>query len=154
MEWKIICLLRYKIRMKRLVTYSMSRPFSSMNIPIPVQSGYLRDYAQRRNMIFSLPVTEVCFSNSFYSLSNTLRSLTRESDFGAVSIMVLPLSCESTFSTLMECIKYNETRFHFPLEDFVGSKNDIKSWRDEYLFMKSFTANKPSTMFVSSYIKD
>ena len=87
--------------MTRLVTYSMPRPFFGMNIPIPVQSAYLRDYASRNNLVFSLPVTEVCFGGSCYALSNIFRALSDGENFGAVSILVLPLDNELVFFEIL-----------------------------------------------------
>lgn len=107
-----------------------------MSIPIPVQSAYLRDYATRSGLSFSLPVTEVCFNDSYFCLSNLFRRLRDSENFGAVSILCLPLFDDHTFKSLFALVScLNNVEFHFPLESFRGSARDIQEWRMEFLLM-------------------
>jgi sporadic carbohydrate cluster protein (TIGR04323 family) len=126
--------------MTRLVTYSMPRPFFGMSIPIPIQSAYLRDYASRNNLIFSLPATEVCLGNSYYILSNILRSLSDGEHFGAVSILALPLENESVFFELLNFTSGKNIAFHFPLEGFCGDSNRVINWRANFVTLRSLAA--------------
>ena len=50
--------------MKKLFTYTVPRPFSGYNIPIAIQSCFLRDYASKK-MLFSLPVTEIVKKDTY-----------------------------------------------------------------------------------------
>lgn len=126
--------------MTRLVTYSMPRPFFGMNIPIPIQSAYLRDYAFRNNLIFSLPVTEVCFGGSFYALSNLFRALVDGEHLGAVSLLTLPLDNESVFFELLSLTSKKNIYFHFPLENFNGDVKAVISWREDFIMLRSLSA--------------
>jgi sporadic carbohydrate cluster protein (TIGR04323 family) len=119
-----------------LVTYSMSRPFYGINIPIPIQSAYLRDYASRNGLSFSLPVTEVCFGQSYYALGNIFRSLEGGMHFGAVSILVLPLQTAEVFKEIMNLVSDRAITFHFPLEGFCGNSQSICDWRDDFLVLR------------------
>lgn len=127
--------------MTRLVTYSMPRPFFGMNIPIPIQSAYLRDYAARSNLTFSLPVTEVCFGASFYALSNIFRTLVDGEHFGAVSFLVLPLENETLFYELLSFTSKKKIRFHFPLEGLCGDLKTVTSWREEFMTLRSLSTS-------------
>jgi sporadic carbohydrate cluster protein (TIGR04323 family) len=126
--------------MARLVTYSMPRPFFGMSIPIPIQSAYLRDYASRNNLIFSLPSTEVCLGNSYYVLSNIFRSFYNGEHFGAVSILALPLNNESVFIELLNSTAGKDISFHFPLEGFCGDSKRVIKWRENFITLRSLAA--------------
>ena len=125
--------------MKRLVTYSMPRSFFGMNIPIPIQSAYLRDYASRNNLAFSLPVTEVCFGGSFYALSNIFRAMVEGEHFGAVSLLTLPLDNEPVFFELLSLTSKKHIYFHFPLEGFYGDLKTVISWREDFITLRSLS---------------
>ncbi len=57
-----------------LTTYTLPRPFEGFNIPIAIQSAFMRDYATRANYQFALPVTEITTSNSYLMLKKLLRA--------------------------------------------------------------------------------
>jgi sporadic carbohydrate cluster protein (TIGR04323 family) len=111
-----------------------------MNIPIAIQSAYLRDYASRNNLTFSLPVTEVCFGSSFYVLSNIFRALDDGEHFGAVSLLALPLDNESVFFELLKFTSNKNIYFHFPLEGFCGDLKAVITWREDFITLRSLSA--------------
>ena len=117
---------------KNFYTYGFPRTFYGLNIPIPMQTTYLRDYAQRNKFEFSLPVTEICLKGSYYYLSNIFNEMRDGDNFGAVSILVLPLFDKSMIRGLLSLIKYEQIVFHFPLEGFVGNKEEILKWKDNF----------------------
>lgn len=127
--------------MTRLVTYSMPRPFYGINIPIPIQSAYLRDYASRNNLHFSLPATEVCFGSSYYVLSNIFRSLSDGEHFGAVSLLTLPLGNERVFIDLLNLTFNKGIRFHFPLEGFCDDLQGVVNWRESFITLRALTVS-------------
>lgn len=127
--------------MSRFVTYSLPRPFFGLNIPISIQSAYLRDYAVKNELEFTLPTTEICFDNSYYSLSNILRALKNDEHFGAVSILVLPLNNSKKVRSIMDLIKHKSIKLHFPLEGFCGSSAEVLNWCEEFIFLRSLQAS-------------
>ena len=92
-------------------------------------------------MTFSLPVTEVCFGDSFYTLSNIFRGLADGEHFGAVSLLVLPLQNKSVFFELLNFTSKKNLYFHFPLEGFCGDLKKVIAWREEFLTLR--TLSKP-----------
>lgn len=117
----------------------MPRCFYGINIPIPIQSAYLRDYAARSKLIFSLPVTEVCFGDSYYALSNIFRSLSDVAHFGAVSLLTLPLDDEAVFLELLNLTSTKKITFHFPLEGFSGDMQEVINWRRSFIELRALS---------------
>ena len=138
--------------MPRFLTYTFSRPFFGLNIPIPVQSVYLRDYAAKNKLDFTLPTTEICFGNSYYSLSNIFRALKNDEHFGAVSIMVLPLDNNEEFNNVINLIDGKSIILHFPLEGFRGGSAEVRAWRVEFNLMRSFqrSDNEPTNLILEN----
>ena len=126
---------------KNFFTYGFPRTFYGLNIPIPMQTTYLRDYAQRNKLDFSLPVTEICSKGSYYFLSNIFNEMNEGDNFGAVSILVLPLFDKVLIMELMGLIKSEHTTFHFPLEGFVGNKEKIIKWKDDFELFDLYRSN-------------
>ena len=62
-----------------IVNYVHSCPFGPYKIPISIQSVFLRDYCNKLNLPFSLPLTEYCLSGSYFSLFNHIRDLSLDS---------------------------------------------------------------------------
>lgn len=133
---------------KKLVTYTLPRPFFKVNIPIPIQSAYLRDYATRNGLVFTLPTTEVCFEKSYYALGNLLRQLTNEDHFAAISILTFPIEDHVIFDKLKSLVEGRESiTFHFPLEGFVGTIQKVTAWREDFLFMRSSSSKSTNKGF-------
>ena len=78
--------------MKTLFTYTLPRPFFGYNIPIAIQSSFIRDYANKNNLIFSLPSTEITKDNCYSIFINliTSKKLNIE-NIGVVSGYVFPI---------------------------------------------------------------
>jgi sporadic carbohydrate cluster protein (TIGR04323 family) len=58
--------------MIKIFTYALPRSFNGQNIPISVQSAFLRDYCLRNGYNFTLPTVEICVENSYYVLLRNL----------------------------------------------------------------------------------
>ena len=117
-------------KMIRLDTYTLPRPFFNYNIPIAIQSSYLRDYAQKNDYIFRLPVTEIVKKDCFYMF---IKHFTKKKiNLGLVSIFMLPINNEKLFHYLLTKI-HTKTNFHFVLENLILDKKKLILWREEYL---------------------
>lgn len=112
----------------KLYTYTLPRIFENMNIPIPIQSLYLRSYAERNNFQFTLPQTEITFKNSYHILKEIMLNLEGEeqSNIAMTSILILPVR---NSKALEEIIKINKTiKWHFPLENLIMSNGELMQW--------------------------
>ena len=84
--------------MKKINTYTMPRPFSGYNIPIAIQSSYLKDYCNRNKLKFSLPETELTTSGSYKILKKLLM---QGNDIAMCSFFILPTDNKKKLNTLL-----------------------------------------------------
>ena len=120
-----------------LITYSLSRPFYGLNIPIQIQSTFMRDYAQKNNLIFQLPSVEICFINSYYVLLKLLTKTNGQpSDICMCSILMMPIEELSLLHHLL-LINKNIT-WHFPMEGFIFDGSEILQWVNDYSLIKKW----------------
>ena len=115
--------------MKAIKTYVIPRPFYGYNIPIAIQSAYLRDYALKNNFKFSLPVTEISRADSYAILSGLLEKKAGNfSDLAMVSIFMLPIFDIKKMNVLFQKPHLKNIKFHFPLESYSFSVNELYNW--------------------------
>jgi sporadic carbohydrate cluster protein (TIGR04323 family) len=119
--------------LKKLLTYTLPRTFNKYNIPIAIQSNYLKDYAKNNNFEFSLPVTEIKTKNIYLELERITKK--KIINIAMVSIFILPVKNLRLLNSLMTKVNAN-TKFHFALEKLVLTKSQIKKWAYEYLKYK------------------
>ena len=120
--------------MIRLFTYALPRSFNGQNIPIPVQSAFLRDYCIRNGYNFTIPTVEICVENSYYVLFRSL-FLRRhyELDIGLTSILMLP---SKDSHLLKEILQINPlVNWHFVLEGLVLRHDEILLWFDDFHYL-------------------
>ena len=119
--------------MKKLITYTLPRTFNKYNIPIAIQSNYLKDYAKNNHFEFSLPVTEIKTKNIYIELKKiTGKKLI---NIAMVSIFVLPVEDFKLLKSIMSGVNVN-TKVHFALEKLVLNKSKIINWAYEYIKYK------------------
>lgn len=70
--------------------YVTSRPFGQYCIPVPLQSLALRDYCQRNNFIYVLPVNENIFPHSYMVLEGMTKGLSDYQGIVMYSLHMLP----------------------------------------------------------------
>ena len=104
------------MKKKSLYTYSVPREFYAMNIPIAIQSAYLRQYANDNNFKFHLPIVEWFKEDIYINFFEILENNKLE-HFASTSIFILPLQKTELLSTLRK--KENPVIFHFPLEKLI-----------------------------------
>lgn len=105
--------------MSILRTYVVPRPFNGYNIPISIQSSYLKDYAKKNSLIFSLPETEITTSNSYSILCGILQNDTEVTDLAFTSIFVLPISDIEKIKKIFNNNVNKYIKLHFVLENKV-----------------------------------
>lgn len=101
--------------MKTLTTYTLPRPFNGYNIPIAIQSTYLREYSKSKSMQFSLPVTEIHYDNCYNMLSLLVNSK-KTSDLALVSIFILPFDNIKILKKIFKSNHSKKINYHFLLE--------------------------------------
>ena len=118
--------------MKIIKNYVIPRPFYGYNIPIAIQSAYLRDYAKRNKFRFSLPNTEISKPDSFSILSGILSDKENSfKDLAMVSIFILPVFDRKKIFKLFNKRHLNEIKIHFALESYIFSVGDLFNWIEE-----------------------
>jgi sporadic carbohydrate cluster protein (TIGR04323 family) len=70
--------------------YVTSRPFGGYAIPVPVQSLVLRDYCQRKGLLYVLPVNENAFPHSYLVLEGMIQNLHEFEGVVMCSMSMLP----------------------------------------------------------------
>ena len=119
--------------MKIIKPYIVPRPFGGFNIPISIQSIYLKDYSLRNKYTFTLPTVEMTTSNSFIKLESMLKSGFHDSlDISIVSLFVLPvenmLILEKVFSDYKN---NNNIKLHILLEKKILSVGELLMWAQD-----------------------
>jgi sporadic carbohydrate cluster protein (TIGR04323 family) len=98
--------------------YVTSRPFGGYAIPVPVQSLVLREYCQRKNLIYVLQASENSFPHSYLVLEGMVQDL---SDFEGIlmcSMHMLPQRAERR-RDVFEKVLGQHCSLHLILEGFV-----------------------------------
>lgn len=115
--------------MIKLNTYTLPRPFFGYNIPIAIQSCFLRDYASKNNLNFSLPVTEIVKENCYYMFQK--KFVKKIFHIGMTSIFMLPLNNNDLFKKVLKDI-HKQSVFHFVLENLKLKKKSLIIWKNEF----------------------
>ena len=110
--------------MKVLTTYTLPRPFHGFNIPIAIQSAYLREYCNSKSMQFSLPLTEIHFDNCYNMLESLVKSK-HTSELAIVSIFILPFDRPKIFNNIFKNNNAKKIKYHFLLESLILNHNEM-----------------------------
>lgn len=107
----------------------MPRTVNSLQIPLPMQSSYMRLYASKNNFNFILPNVEICFKESYYVLRCLIEKIPEGSHFCTSTIYFFPFSDKSIFNSIKNEIASKNLICHFPLENFIYSPLDFNNLR-------------------------
>jgi sporadic carbohydrate cluster protein (TIGR04323 family) len=110
--------------MKTLTTYTLPRPFNGYNIPIAIQSVYLREYSKSNSMQFSLPVTEIHYDNCYNMLIELINSQ-KTTDIGIVSLFILPFEKPHILNKIFKSSHCKKIHYHFLLESKILNYRDL-----------------------------
>lgn len=124
--------------MKRALTYTLPRPFSNYNIPIAIQSFYIRDYCIKKKLVFSLPITEISNENCYIMFKKNF--LKKKITLVMTSVFMLPIINKKLFNEIVSGID-RLSEFHFVLENLVLKKKDLCIWVKEYNLLSNFSKN-------------
>ena len=132
--------------MKNLHTYSQPRPFNNLNIPIAVQSVYLRSYAVSNSFIFKIPRVELTKNNSFINLKDLLINSKKISDLAFTSLFMLPIDNNVAFYDIKKNIKNDDMKFHFVLESLILNKKELIDYQKEVFLIKKLIPNYENSL--------
>jgi sporadic carbohydrate cluster protein (TIGR04323 family) len=122
--------------------YVTSRRFGQYSIPVPLQSLALRDYCQRNNMLYVLPVNENIFPNSYMVLEGMIQDLTDYSGIVLYSMQMLPQRPERR-QQIYDRILQQGCSLHIVLESVVISGPQDVEKIEELLQLNQIAARLP-----------
>ena len=133
---------------KDYFTYTNLRKFDDFYIPGPIQNLIIRDYCQKKNLKFSLPVEEYIFEDCYIELEGILTDIKKSKGIIMCSYSIFPQSekyvkhfCRSFFT--------NNRELHFILEKKVikNKKELILLFSEIKLFKKIIKAANLNNKF-------
>jgi sporadic carbohydrate cluster protein (TIGR04323 family) len=128
--------------------YVTSRPFGQYSIPVPLQSLALRDYCQRNNMLYVLPVNENIFPHSYMVLEGMIRDLTDYEGIVMCSMHMLPQRADRR-RQIFEHIIQQGCSLHIVLEGIVISGPQDVEKIEELLQLNQIAARLPKDLPVT-----
>lgn len=127
--------------MKTLFTYTLPRPFFGYNIPIAIQSAFIRDYANKNNLLFSLPSTEITKDNCYSIFINLISSKKLKiENIGVISGYVFPINNLNFLKEIL--LKYNKNKnlnIHLALENIVLKPTEFIDWSQSIVTLHKLT---------------
>jgi sporadic carbohydrate cluster protein (TIGR04323 family) len=109
--------------------YNTPRKCGPYKIPLPIQNAYLRDYANREGVVFSLPVTEYIFDNVWSGLVG----IVKKAKHGDTVIMFSICAIIDIFTRVevpaevRKSISQSNIGFIFILEKLTVHSTDLES---------------------------
>lgn len=98
--------------------YCTNAEFGGHRIPVPVQNLMLRDYVQRRNLLFRLSINEMQFPNCYLQLLGLLPQLPMLEGVIMCSLFMLPKDPEIRHMIYREFLRQGAS-LHFVMENVV-----------------------------------
>jgi sporadic carbohydrate cluster protein (TIGR04323 family) len=125
--------------------YVTSRPFGQYCIPVPLQSLALRDYCQRINAVYVLPVNENIFPNSYMVLEGMIRDLSDYEGIVMYSMHMLPQRSERR-RKIFDCVLEQGCSVHIVLEGLVVSCTEDIDKVEELIQLNQIAARLPKDL--------
>lgn len=117
--------------MTALKGYTFPREFGGFIVPIPMQSGMLRQYAMDHRLEFHLHVVESILPGSYVIFEDLVRSASSWAAIGMCSIFMLPSNSDRRRQLLCQALRAG-CSLHFVLEQLVISHEEqIGNLNDE-----------------------
>jgi sporadic carbohydrate cluster protein (TIGR04323 family) len=125
--------------------YVTSRPFGQYCIPVPLQSLALRDYCQRINALYVLPVNENIFPNSYMVLEGMIRDLSDYEGIVMYSMHMLPQRSERR-RKIFERVLEQGCSVHIVLEGLVVTGAGDVDRVEELIQLNQIAARLPKDL--------
>ena len=124
--------------MINLKPYILPRPSNGYNIPIAIQTSFIKQYADKNNYKFSLPLAELTTSNSFFIFENYLNQ-NKNSEIGIVTAFIFPLENKILMNKIFQRYKKSNIKIHAILESEVFSIEKFLHWSNEITELRSIS---------------
>ena len=125
--------------------YVTSRPFGQFNIPVPLQSLALRDYCQRNNLLYVLPVNENNFPHSYMVLEGMIQNLADYEGVVMYSMQMLPQRSERRRAIFKRILDQN-CSVHMVLEGIVVNDAADVDKLEELIQLNQLASRSPKTL--------
>jgi sporadic carbohydrate cluster protein (TIGR04323 family) len=125
--------------------YVSSRPFGEFNIPVPLQSLGLRDYCQRNNIVYVLPVNENMFPHSYMVLEGMIQNLAEFQGIVMYSMQMLPQRPERR-RAIYDKILSQGCSLHIVLESIIINNQDDVEKAEELMMLSQLSARMPKEL--------
>ena len=110
--------------------YISSRPIRGTSFPHRVQNLVVRDYANRKGLVYKLSATEYAISGCYMMLSGLLEELVTLEGIILFSLFILPKRQEKRLNIYHQIITQG-LQLHAALEDMILSQeDDINEFED------------------------
>ena len=106
--------------------YCNPNEFGGNRIPIPIQNLIMRDYANRRNLMFKLSVNELNFPNCYVQLMNMLKQIPNLEGVLICSLFILPKERDMRTAIYESFLSHN-AELHLVMENaIIRSPQDVE----------------------------
>jgi sporadic carbohydrate cluster protein (TIGR04323 family) len=122
--------------------YITSRPVNGVPYPHRIQNLVIRDYCQRKGLVFYLSATEVAVADSFMMLNDVLGTLGEIRGIVLFSQFMLPTQREARLA-IYDRIVSAGCELHAALEDTAMTKAEDANRFDEVLTIVPWLAATP-----------
>lgn len=140
--------------------YISSRPIRGTSFPHRVQNLVVRDYADRKELVYKLSATEYAMPGCYMMLSGILEELATLEGIILFSLFTLPKRQDKRFKIYHQIIN-QELQLHAALEDMILSQeDDINEFEDmikvvntlPYTPMEGYYSKSKASPFPSDFL--
>jgi len=122
--------------------YVTCREFGGLRVPVPVQSLMIRQYTERKGLMFKLHVNENIFPHSYMQLEALLRELPQLEGVAAFSMFMLPRNARRR-RAIYETFFETSSELHLVLEETIIRAPEDTQPVEEVLSFTEVIRNAP-----------
>lgn len=125
--------------------YATHHDFGGYKIPVPVQNLVMRDYTQRKNLLFKLTVNEYYFPNCTLQLDSLVGQLPSLEGVIMCSLFMLP-GDERKRRSLYEAFFKEKAELHMIFEDVVLKTPQDAEYVENIIKLNDMLRNCPKSI--------
>ena len=136
--------------MKNYTPYILPRPFNGFNIPIPMQTAYIKNFLEMKGLKFSFPIAEFTTSKNFTVLKKYLDQK-KTSDIIVVSIFVFPINESNLMKEIFKNYVNKKINFYGILETKMFSIPELLKWSSDISILRKNTLSYEDVFLNKKY---